>query len=119
MAIDNVSGVRADISEMLSKIREMSNKTNVFSGQQVVSPGQNAQSSFTDMMSVAKDAFGTVNQLQKESEKIKTAYITGDSNVSMSQVIVASQKSKMAFEGLVTVRNKILDAYKEVMSMSV
>lgn len=119
MAIDNVSGVRADISEMLSKIREMSNKTNVFSGQPVVQPTQSAKSNFTDIMSVAKEAIGTVNQLQTENDKVRTAYIAGDGNVSMSQVIVAAQKSKMAFEGLVTVRNKILDAYKEIMSMSV
>jgi flagellar hook-basal body complex protein FliE len=119
MAIDNVSGVRADISEMLSKIREMSNKTNVFSNQPVINPGQNAQSSFTDMMSAAKNAFGTVSDLQNENDRVRSAYIAGDSHVSMSQVIVAAQKSKMAFEGLVTVRNKILDAYKEIMSMSV
>jgi len=61
----------------------------------------------------------SVNQVQVQSESLKNAYISGDTTVSMSQVIVASQKSKLAFEGLMAVRNKILDAYKEIMNMPV
>ncbi len=68
---------------------------------------------------MAKNALSSVNQAQIDSEKLKNSYVLGDSNVSMSQVIVASQKSKLAFEGLVSVRNKILEAYKEIMNMPV
>ena len=55
----------------------------------------------------------------KQTEKLKNAYVAGDSSVSMAQVILSSQKSKLAFEGLVTVRNKILEAYKDIMNMPV
>ena len=78
-----------------------------------------APKSFDDVMSVAKSAFTEVNHLQAQSEKVRDAYISGDSSVSMSQVVMASEKSKLAFEGLVTVRNKILEAYKEIMNMPV
>ena len=115
MNINSVSGVRTDISEMLSKIRELSDKSKVFSGQNPVQP----TTQFNDVLSVAKDAFAHVNHVQVDSEHIKNAYIAGDSNVSMAQVVLASQKSKLAFEGLVTVRNKILEAYKEIMNMPV
>ena len=115
MAIENIQGVRADISEMLSRIREISNKTDVFNGGSTVTSTRN----FSDVMSMAKNVVTDVNQAQTQSETLKNAYISGDSSVSMSQVIVASEKSKLAFEGLIAVRNKILDAYKEIMSMPV
>jgi flagellar hook-basal body complex protein FliE len=117
MSINNVSGVRSDITEMLSKIREVSNKSKVFAGNET--PGVEGPKSFTDVMSAAKNVFSQVNQVQVQSEKVRDAYIAGDSTISMSQVVMASQKSKLAFEGLVTVRNKILEAYKEIMNMPV
>lgn len=118
MTINHVTGVRADISEMLSKIREVSHKSKVFTEYTGVDAGSSVNK-FSDVMSMAKNAFSHVNQTQMESEQLKNAYIMGDNKVSMAQVVVASQKSKLAFEGLVTVRNKILEAYKEIMNMPV
>lgn len=115
MTINNVSGVRSDITDMLAKIREVSNKTKIFSeSNQISSP-----KSFEQVLSVAKGAMSSVSNLQTETEALKTALISGDPNVSMAQVVVASQKSKLAFDGLITVRNKILEAYKEIMNMQV
>lgn len=114
MSINHVNNVRADITEMLSKMREISTKTTVFT-----QPSSESSNSFSSLLSVAKQGISEVNQVHHQSEKIKDSYLSGDSNVSMSQVIIASQKSKLAFEGLMTVRNKLLDAYKEIMSMPV
>lgn len=119
MVINNVSAVRADITEILSKMREVSNKTNVFSEGSAVGAAAEPTKSFDAVLSIAKNSLSNVSNMQSESEQIKNAYIAGDSSVSMSQVIVASQKSKLAFEGLITVRNKILEAYKEIMNMPV
>lgn len=115
MDINSISGARSDISEMISKIRELSNKNNIFADTNKV--GQ--PSGFEEVLSMTKNAVSNVNDLQQESSALKAAYVTGDSNVSMSQIIVASQKSKLAFEGLLAVRNKILDAYKEIMNMPI
>lgn len=115
MDISNIQGARADISEMISKIREVSNKSKIFTDQISVEPSQN----FENVLSIAKDSLGKVSDLDMQAEKLKNSYVSGDGSVSMSQVIVASQQSKLAFEGLIAVRNKILDAYKEVMDMAV
>ena len=116
MAIDNVQGVRSDIGEMLSKIREISSKTTVFTAVKAApQPGQN----FGDILALAKNATSNVSELQSTTDSLKMAYVSGDPNVSMSQVVLASQKSKLAFEGLLAVRNKILEAYKEIMNMPI
>lgn len=116
MTINSVPGVSSDITEMLSKIRDISSKTKAFSETgATVAPKE----SFGDVMSLAKSAVTNVNDTQASAEKIKNAFIAGDSHVSMSQVVVETQKSKLAFEGLLAVRNKILDAYREIMNMTV
>ncbi|RDI38528.1 flagellar hook-basal body complex protein FliE [Aquicella lusitana] len=115
MDINNVGATRADINEMLSKIRELSNKSKIFSETNKVAE----KGGFDEILSTVKNAISQVNQTQTEAEKMKSAYVAGDSQVSLSQLIVASQKSKLAFEGLLTVRNKILEAYKEIMNMPV
>jgi flagellar hook-basal body complex protein FliE len=112
-----ITGVRADISEMLSKMREISNKSKVFS--EAPSMTQAGNAGFENALAGAKDAMSHVASLQADTETLRSAYVTGDSHATMAQVIVASQKSKLAFEGLLAVRNKILDAYKEIMSMPV
>jgi flagellar hook-basal body complex protein FliE len=49
---------------------------------------------------------------------LQTAYVRGD-DVSLTDVAIAMQKSSVAFEATVQVRNKILESYKEIMSMTV
>lgn len=66
-----------------------------------------------------KDALSNVNMLQQETSQLRTAAEMGDKNVSLAQVMIASQKSSLAFEATVQVRNKLVEAYKEIMSMPV
>lgn len=107
---------RVDISETLSKIRSISNKTKVF-GESGVGPVN--ETKFNQILAVAKDSIAGVNSAQIQADSIKSAYLTGDPNVSMSQVMMTTMKSKVAFEGLLVVRNKLLEAYKEIMNMPI
>lgn len=118
MEINQVGSFRSDINEMLSKIREVSGKTKMFGEHDGIKPAHEL-SGFDGVMNATKGVVSNVNQQIVERDRLQDAYISGDSNVSMSQVILATQKSKMAFEGLISVRNKILDAYKEIMNMPV
>jgi flagellar hook-basal body complex protein FliE len=43
----------------------------------------------------------------------------GDPNVNLVDVMIASQKASVAFEATVQVRNKMVEAYQEVMRMSI
>jgi flagellar hook-basal body complex protein FliE len=43
----------------------------------------------------------------------------GDRSVSLAEVMIASQKSSVAFEATVQVRNKLVESYKEIMNMPV
>ncbi len=75
-----------------------------------------SQSQFGDMF---KQALSHVNGLQQQSSSMRTAFEMGDPNMSLAQVMIASQKSSLAFEATVQVRNKLVEAYKDIMSMPV
>lgn len=128
MEIKKVTSVRTDIEEMLSKIRDVSSRTTVFSAKnsKIFNAQDQANEStkvthapFADVFSLLKDSLANVSLQQQNTEHLQNAYLMGEKNVSLSQVIVASQKSKLAFEGLISVRNKILEAYKDIMSMNI
>ncbi len=50
---------------------------------------------------------------------MQTQFELGEANVSLPQVMLAMNKSTIAFEATNQVRNRLLSAYQEVMSMSV
>ncbi|CCQ09731.1 Flagellar hook-basal body complex protein FliE [Pseudoalteromonas luteoviolacea B = ATCC 29581] len=79
----------------------------------------NAPSSTNQFGDLLADAINTVNGLQKEAKSKVTAMEMGDRNVSLAEVMIASQKSSVAFEATVQVRNKLVESYKEIMSMPV
>jgi flagellar hook-basal body complex protein FliE len=70
-----------------------------------------------DFAAMLKQSIDTVNQTQKQSTKLATAFETGQSDVSLAEVMVASQKASVSFQAMLQVRNKLVDAYKDVMSM--
>ena len=108
---------RSDIDSMLSKIRSLSSNAKAFGSSAISSAEQ--VSPFRAIMSVAKDAIQSVSQTQNQSDVLKNAYLSGDKDVSISQVMISSIKSKVAFEGLLAVRNKLIESYKEIMNMPI
>lgn len=78
--------------------------------------GNTSQADFSNML---KSAMDNVNELQQTSGDLKTRMELGDPNVTLEQTMIASQKASIAFEATVQVRNKVVDAYKEIMSMPV
>ncbi len=72
-----------------------------------------------DFSSLFKQAVDGVNGMQQQAGKLKKAFELGEPGVDLPQVMVASQKAGVAFSAMVQVRNKLVEAYKEVMSMPV
>lgn len=82
-------------------------------------PESATNTSGVDFGNLLKQAIDNVNGLQADSKAKATAFEMGDRSVSLGDVMIASQKSSVAFEATVQVRNKLMEAYKEIMSMPV
>ena len=81
----------------------------------VVSPQGSQQKSFVDTL---KDAVQSVNQLQQTSDRKMEELATGKAQ-SIPDVMIAAEKADIALKLMVQVRNKVIDAYQEVMKMQV
>ncbi|MBV9843438.1 MAG: flagellar hook-basal body complex protein FliE [Sphingomonadaceae bacterium] len=75
-----------------------------------------AQSS--DFGSALKDALGKVNDLQNQSNDMQDQYERGETT-DIAGVMLAREKASVGFEATLQVRNKLLSAYKDIMSMPV
>lgn len=64
------------------------------------------------------NALNTVNDLQGESDALKKSFALGE-DISLGELMIKSQKTTVAFNALVQVRNKLIGAYKEIMNMPV
>lgn len=79
-------------------------------------PSQNVNSNFGNML---RQALDNVNELQGQANDLRTRFDMGDRSIDLSDVMIAGQKSSIAFEATVQVRNKVVEAYKTIMNMSV
>lgn len=76
-------------------------------------------SSKDDFSGVLKSALDNVNQLQQTSTQLKKRYTMGDPTVSLVDTMVAGQKAGLAFDATMQVRNKLVQAYQDIMNMSI
>ncbi|MBF6028722.1 flagellar hook-basal body complex protein FliE [Pseudomonas sp. P115] len=74
------------------------------------------QSSFADMLG---SAINKVSDTQQASSQLATAFEIGKSGVDLTDVMVASQKASVSFQALTQVRNKLVQAYQDIMQMPV
>ena len=73
----------------------------------------------TDFSELLKRSLDQVNEVQQKASSLGQAFEAGDPNVSVADLMVAMQKSSIAFQATSQVRNKLVAAYQEIMSMQV
>lgn len=72
-----------------------------------------------DFGTMLTQALNGVNSTMVHADNMRTRFDMGDDSVSLSDVMIASQKATMAFEATVQIRNKCVEAYKTIMQMQV
>ena len=65
-----------------------------------------------------KDTIGGVNKLQKNADELAVKLATGDVE-DVHRAMIAMQKAKLALDLTIQVRNKVIEAYQEIMRMQV
>ena len=73
-----------------------------------------AEKSGTGFGEVLKDAISTVNELQKKSDQEVQKLMAGESQ-DLHTTVIAMQKADLSFQMMMQVRNKIVQAYQEIM----
>ncbi len=112
------------ITSVLSQIRTLQNQV----GQAAPSgdlPRSNAIQGLAEGNAVAAPSFSQtlqsaisgVNDAQQKSGQLAAAFERGEAGADLAKVMVASQQSQIAFRATVEVRNRLVQAYQDVMNM--
>lgn len=105
-----------NINQVLNQMRVLAAQAQ--SKQSVDSVQQTNGSQGVEFSQVLKSSVDSVNTLSKTSGDLKKRLEMGDPSVNLVDVTIASEKAKLAMTAMTEVRNKLVQAYKDVMSMS-
>ena len=64
-------------------------------------------------------ALGAVSRSQNESARLQREVTLDNPTVSLEQTMVAMQKAQIGFQATLQVRNKLVQAYSDIMNMQV
>lgn len=71
---------------------------------------------FNDFLGSAIDK---VNENLQTSGVLKGEFEKGNPDVSLAEVMIASQKASISFQAMLQVRNKLVNAYQEIMNIQI
>lgn len=104
---------KVSASDLLAQLRAMAAKANT----DLKTGTQDNQTA--DFGALLKGAIEHVNDTQMKASALEKSFEQGDSNVNLVEVMVALQKANVSFAAMTEVRNKLVSAYKDIMSMSI
>jgi len=78
--------------------------------------GGSAKVTFADAL---KNSLGEVNQIQQQAQTMGDQFASGNDNISISDVMIATQKANISLQTTVQVRNKMVAAYTDIMNMQI
>lgn len=109
--VDRVMALRAQILERNAAL----SKANATAGVAAPAAAEAKPESFSATM---ETALAKVNDGQQKAAALSESYERGET-IDIAKVMLARQEASVGFEATLQVRNKILSAYKDIMSMPV
>ena len=123
---DRIDIGRSDINQVLQEMRALKDRAQGSNNNQNINESSAAsvqnnisKTNNVEFQSILSSAVDQVNSVQKHSNDLAEAFQLGDPNITLSQVVVASEKASVAFEAMTEVRNRLVSAYEDIMKMPI
>ena len=97
-------------ASLLAQIREMNAQ---------LEPSAPQETSKVDFSALLSDSLQGVNEAQQSAGAQAAAFEAGAPDADLTQVMISLQKASLSFQAMTEVRNKLVNAYQEVMNMPV
>lgn len=108
--LPGLDGVRARLARAAAELQADSLAASGATG------AAGATSGFSNALS---DALRSVSRAQNESTSLQQQFQLGAENVSLERTMMAMQNAQVAFQAAMTVRNRLVSAYTDIMNMQV
>jgi len=71
---------------------------------------------YADFSTFLKEAIADVNRYQVESQRLDALFASGQTD-NIDELIIAAEKANIALQLMVEIKNKVMDAYQEIMRL--
>lgn len=88
-------------------------------GMPLVRTGASAATEGGSFQAAMTQALKSVSQTQQEAQTLQRELQLDNPSVSLEQTMIAMQKSQIGFQATLQVRNRLVQAYSEIMNMQV
>ncbi len=105
-----------DTNSILLQLRAMARDAGIPSTDKLSSEAS-LETDRIEFSKVLENSVQQVNGRSSEATQLRESFEAGNPNVELADVMIAAQKARISFEALTQVRNKMVAAYKEIMSM--
>lgn len=112
---DSVMAIRNAILQKNAALRDVAQTGNAGGAAGIGGVDPSKPGNFTQAL---QSALEQVNGLQSQASEAATAFERGETT-DIAAVMLAKQQASVSFEATLQVRNKLLSAYKDIMSMPV
>jgi flagellar hook-basal body complex protein FliE len=99
------------IDQVLAQIRALSSQTSPRTAP------QGSASAPSEFANVLRSSLDQVSQTEQRASELATAFQRGTPGVELSQVMIEMQKANVSFRAVAEVRNRLVNAYQEIMNM--
>ena len=97
------------------QISDISNLSKISSIPRVTDAKMTSSTNFSDILG---EALNKVNDLQIESQAATDSFLSGETD-NIHNVMITASKANLALQMTIQVRNKVMDAYNEIMNMQI
>ena len=105
-----------DTNSILLQLRAMARDAGIPSTDKVSSE-VSLEADRIEFSKILENSVQQVNGRSSEATQLRESFEAGNPNVELADVMIAAQKARISFEAMTQVRNKMVAAYKEIMSM--
>jgi flagellar hook-basal body complex protein FliE len=108
--------IDAEITKVISQMRALSTELQADAAPAANGPVAPGGVDFGDVL---RQAIDSVSEQQAAAQSLVTRFESGAPDVSVAEVMVSMQKASLSFQAMNEVRNRLVDAYQQVMNMPI
>lgn len=101
------------VTQLLGEMQRLKNIARSHEGEQLPTADRG------EFAGLFRDLLQQVKQTQGQSAELAKAFERGEGNVDLVDVMISGQKSSLAFQSVLQVRNKLVSAYQDIMNMPI
>jgi flagellar hook-basal body complex protein FliE len=115
MQIDPMQSVLAQMRSLTAQAQ--ARPADAVGGNAAAALGATAASQQSDFAATLKSAIDGVSGELQHANALQQQFVSGTGDVSLSDVMLASQKASLSFQAVLQVRNKLVSAYQDIMNI--